>query len=125
MSTANTKNGCGTAPLLSPTQQKELIQQFPVNSRNLLPQQLLSQSRDVNSWCLFKGTVAALSGRGCPTHQLFFFFSLFALPVCVLSSERAKEKQSPERISSMLTVGDPHGSCMLKLGRAGPASSNP
>lgn len=69
---------------------------------------------------MMRWTGAALSGRGSPTPPLFF-----ALPVCVLASERAKEKQSPERISSVLTVDDPHGSCMLKLGRAGPANSKP
>ncbi|TNN73407.1 Disks large-associated protein 1 [Liparis tanakae] len=34
------------------------------------------------------------------------------------STEGAKEDQSPERISSVFTVDDPHGSCMLKPGRA-------
>lgn len=41
------------------------------------------------------------------------------LPVCVLASEGAKERQSLERISSVLTVDDPHGSCMLESGKAG------
>ena len=60
-----------------------------------------------------------LSGRDCPIPPIS------VLPPCVLASERAEEKQSPERISLVLTVDDPHGSCMLKLGRAGPANLKP
>lgn len=40
-----------------------------------------------------------------------------------MASEGAKEKQSLERISSVLTVDDPRGSCMLKLGKAGLAKN--
>lgn len=38
--------------------------------------------------------------------------------LCFGIRKAKRKKQSPERISSVLTVDDPHGSCMLKLGRA-------
>lgn len=71
----------------------------------------ISKCGDVNLACLIKW--AASSGRDCPTSPVL------DLPVCVLASEGAKEKQ---RISSVLTVDDPHGSCMLKHVRQGSQS---
>lgn len=62
-----------------------------------------------------EGWLRSQPGRDSPTPPIT------ALPACVLASEKAKEKLSPERISSVLTVDDPRGSFMLKLGRAGPA----
>lgn len=63
----------------------------------------------------------AVAGRGSPNPPaaVMLFLSVF------WHQKKAKEKQSPERISSVLTVDDPHGSCMLKPSRAGPAVSEP
>lgn len=54
-----------------------------------------------------------------PAPPLLFFL---ALPLCVLVSEGAQEKQ---RISSVLAGDDPRGSCTLKLGKAGLANPKP